>query len=378
MAVMGAEGMLAEPEDVIVTTGGQQAIDLLCKTLVDPGDPVICEAPTYPGAVPVFCSYEADVIQVECDAEGMRMDALEECSRDLAAGRAPAEVHLLGAELPEPLRGDPLARAAPAPGRAGAGARAAGARGQPLRPAALRGRPAAAALPARRRRLRRLRRHLLEDPLPRDPARLGGRASPGDGEARPRQAGRRPLLLDPDPVLRPRVLRPGALAGVRRQPGRDLPRAPRRDARRARAPLPAAGELDRARRAASSSGRPCPPTSTPGTCWRRRWARTSPSSPARPPTSRRAAAPARCGSTSPGSARRRSARGSAASAPWSGEQVELYETLTGEHQLPSDGHKPEPARDPAAPGRGAEEAAGSDSGSPADVLPFPRTGEGAG
>jgi 2-aminoadipate transaminase len=94
VAVMDAEGMLAEPEDVIVTTGGQQAIDLLCKTLVDPGDPVICEAPTYPGAVPVFCSYEADVIQVECDGEGMRMDALEAVLGDLsAAGRQPKFVY---------------------------------------------------------------------------------------------------------------------------------------------------------------------------------------------------------------------------------------------------------------------------------------------
>jgi 2-aminoadipate transaminase len=75
--VMGAEGMLPDPEDVIVTTGGQQAIDLLCKTLVDPGDAVICEAPTYPGAIPVFCSYEADTIQVRCDADGMRIDELE-------------------------------------------------------------------------------------------------------------------------------------------------------------------------------------------------------------------------------------------------------------------------------------------------------------
>jgi 2-aminoadipate transaminase len=75
--VMGAEGMLPDPEDVIVTTGGQQAIDLICKALVDPGDAVICEAPTYPGAIPVFCSYEADTIQVDCDAEGMRIDELE-------------------------------------------------------------------------------------------------------------------------------------------------------------------------------------------------------------------------------------------------------------------------------------------------------------
>jgi 2-aminoadipate transaminase len=62
------------------------------------------------------------------------------------------------------------------------------------------------------------------------------------------------------------------------------------------------------------------------------------------------------------------------------EQVELYETLTGEHQLPSEGHKPEPARDPVAPGGEAEEAAGGDSEEMpgGDVLPFPRTGEGAG
>ena len=49
---MRAEGMDPDPEDIIVTTGGQQAIDLVAKTLIDPGDVVIAEAPTYPGAVP--------------------------------------------------------------------------------------------------------------------------------------------------------------------------------------------------------------------------------------------------------------------------------------------------------------------------------------
>ena len=63
--VMAAEGMHIDVDDVIVTTGGQQVIDLVTKTLVDPGDVVICEAPTYPGAVPVFSSYEADVVQIE-------------------------------------------------------------------------------------------------------------------------------------------------------------------------------------------------------------------------------------------------------------------------------------------------------------------------
>ena len=118
--VMGAEGMLPDPDDVIVTTGGQQAIDLVCKTLVDPGDVVICEAPTYPGAVPVFCSYQADVVQIECDEDGMRIDELEAAAGAARRRRAAAEVHLLGAELPEPGRGDDVARAAAAAGRAGA------------------------------------------------------------------------------------------------------------------------------------------------------------------------------------------------------------------------------------------------------------------
>src|SRR5688572_9340491 len=65
--VMAAEGMHVDPEDALVTTGGQQVIDLVTKTLIDPGDVVIAEGPTYPGAVPVFCAYQADVVQVEMD-----------------------------------------------------------------------------------------------------------------------------------------------------------------------------------------------------------------------------------------------------------------------------------------------------------------------
>ena len=75
--VMRAEGMDPRRDDVVVTTGGQQAIDLICKTLLDPGDVVIAEGPTYPGAVPTFCSYEADTRQVPIDEDGMDIDALE-------------------------------------------------------------------------------------------------------------------------------------------------------------------------------------------------------------------------------------------------------------------------------------------------------------
>jgi 2-aminoadipate transaminase len=92
--VMAAEGMSPDPEDIIVTTGGQQAIDLVAKTLVDPGDPVICEAPTYPGAVPVFSAYQAEIHQVEMDAEGMRIEELEALLDHLAAeGRRPKFIY---------------------------------------------------------------------------------------------------------------------------------------------------------------------------------------------------------------------------------------------------------------------------------------------
>jgi 2-aminoadipate transaminase len=83
VSVMAEEGMRADPDEMIVTTGGQQVIDLVAKTLIDPGDVVICEAPTYPGAVPVFSSYEADVVQIEMDSDGMRIDLLEETLEQL-------------------------------------------------------------------------------------------------------------------------------------------------------------------------------------------------------------------------------------------------------------------------------------------------------
>jgi 2-aminoadipate transaminase len=92
--VMEAEGMAVEPDDLLVTTGGQQVIDLVCKTLLDPGDVVIAEAPTYPGAVPVFTSYQADVVQIELDDDGMRIDVMEaELDRLEAEGRVPKFIY---------------------------------------------------------------------------------------------------------------------------------------------------------------------------------------------------------------------------------------------------------------------------------------------
>jgi 2-aminoadipate transaminase len=92
--VMGAEGMSVDSEDVLVTTGGQQVIDLVTKTLIDPGDVVVAEGPTYPGAVSVFTAYQADVVQIDVDSDGMRVDLLEEALDRLdREGRRPKFIY---------------------------------------------------------------------------------------------------------------------------------------------------------------------------------------------------------------------------------------------------------------------------------------------
>jgi 2-aminoadipate transaminase len=94
--VMESEGTLVDPAEVIVTTGGQQVIDLVCKTLIDPGDVIVAEAPTYPGAVPTFSAYQADVEQIEMDADGMPIDALESTlDRLQAQGRRPKFIYTI-------------------------------------------------------------------------------------------------------------------------------------------------------------------------------------------------------------------------------------------------------------------------------------------
>ena len=94
--VMEEEGTPVDPAEVIVTTGGQQVIDLVCKALIDPGDVIVAEAPTYPGAVPTFSAYQADVVQIEMDGDGMPIDELESTLDALAAeGRRPKFIYTI-------------------------------------------------------------------------------------------------------------------------------------------------------------------------------------------------------------------------------------------------------------------------------------------
>lgn len=71
-------GVRAKTENVLITSGAQEAIDLLAKTFINPGDIIIAEGPTYLTALQAFAAYEADVHCVPFDDEGMRMDLLEE------------------------------------------------------------------------------------------------------------------------------------------------------------------------------------------------------------------------------------------------------------------------------------------------------------
>jgi len=75
--LMTERGAALGPEEIIVTTGSQQAIDLIARTLVEPRDTVVVEEPTYLGALQVFRMAGARLVSVPVDGEGMRVDLLE-------------------------------------------------------------------------------------------------------------------------------------------------------------------------------------------------------------------------------------------------------------------------------------------------------------
>jgi len=83
--VMAPQQVNAHPDDIVVTTGSQQALDLVTRIFIDPGDVVIAEAPSYVGALGVFRSYQAEVVHVPMDAHGLIPEALESCLERLRA-----------------------------------------------------------------------------------------------------------------------------------------------------------------------------------------------------------------------------------------------------------------------------------------------------
>ena len=75
--VMALEGVSADEEDIIITAGGQQALDLLAKTFIDPGDTIITEAPSYTGALNAFNAYESNIIGIPIDKDGIIVSEVE-------------------------------------------------------------------------------------------------------------------------------------------------------------------------------------------------------------------------------------------------------------------------------------------------------------
>lgn len=88
LEIMALEGVRAGVDDVVVTTGSQQALDLIAKLFLDSGDVVLAESPSYVGAMGIFRSYQAEVSHIAMDADGMIPAALVERIAALrAAGR---------------------------------------------------------------------------------------------------------------------------------------------------------------------------------------------------------------------------------------------------------------------------------------------------
>lgn len=85
LQMMALEGISGSVDDIVTTTGSQQALDLVTKLFIDPGDVILAEAPSYVGAIGVFRSYQAHVAHVAIDDNGLIPDALRETIARLRA-----------------------------------------------------------------------------------------------------------------------------------------------------------------------------------------------------------------------------------------------------------------------------------------------------
>ena len=96
LEVCAIEGISASANNIVVTTGSQQALDLITKLFIDENDVVFVESPSYLGALGIFRSYQADVQHVETDEDGMIPEALEEAvAAARAAGRSMKFLYLI-------------------------------------------------------------------------------------------------------------------------------------------------------------------------------------------------------------------------------------------------------------------------------------------
>jgi DNA-binding transcriptional MocR family regulator len=96
LEVMALEGIRASVDDVVVTTGSQQGLDLVTKLFINPGDVILAESPSYVGAIGVFRSYQAQMEHVATDDDGLIPQALRETIVRLrAAGKTIKLLYLI-------------------------------------------------------------------------------------------------------------------------------------------------------------------------------------------------------------------------------------------------------------------------------------------
>ncbi len=92
---MGAFGMRCTADDILVTNGSQQALDLIGKVFLDPGDRVALENPSYLGAIQAFNQYQPEYAVVPMDDDGIQLDVLERMLAEDAASRGPGRIKLI-------------------------------------------------------------------------------------------------------------------------------------------------------------------------------------------------------------------------------------------------------------------------------------------
>jgi DNA-binding transcriptional MocR family regulator len=114
--VMALEGVIGSPDNVTVTVGSQQALDLITRIFIDPGDVILAEAPSYVGALGTFASYQADVVHVPMDDKGLVPEALRSAIAEVrASGRTAKFLYTIpnfhnpaGTSLADPRRDEVL------------------------------------------------------------------------------------------------------------------------------------------------------------------------------------------------------------------------------------------------------------------------------
>ena len=284
-----ARGVVSDPERIVVVNGTQQALDLIARVLLDPGDGAVVEEPHYPGATIPFEAVGARLLRVRCRCGRAR-------SGQASARRGAPAAGLRDALPPVPQRRHHAARAATGTAEVGVPGRRLGRRGRLRERVSLRGPPAGGAPVAGPRRADDLLGVLLEDPVP-CAARGLSRAAARPGASLPRrQVGGGSLLRSAlsGGAGRAHHQRPvRALSPPRGCPERGAPAGAHRCA--ARASRPPRGDRRREhRRAPGGLAERCPPAgdSTPSSSGRprpawgsTRWRHTTPSRPGGPASS---------------------------------------------------------------------------------------------